>query len=653
MARSRLQKTLADYAVIAITPALIMVLVTSLVFFLLEVTYSGPHELRFRWILFWFVFASVLIARIAIEQGSAYASVFGFALAAATGLVVLRYVDVVFTAFCLLGVIWWCSHKLTQDSTLIDDSEDASGEGLLQAAGIDQSEEAGTDSSESPPDRSWRQRLLGRSKEREKKPHAPGLWVVYFSLAALPLFGFGQLMIPANDPAARQSSFRMLWLYVAAALGLLLTTSFLGLRRYLRQRKLQMPAKMTSTWLAMGAALALAVLLICMVLPRPHNDRSLAYWVDQIAEKAREASEHAFLQDDAGEGEGERAGRDENANKAKGDQAGERDDGKKEGENGTGGEGDESGDGKKRTDKNEDASSRESSDEGAERSDSRTAESSGSEEGRSQDDANRERQGEKRAGRGKSSGGGGRKGSDSADEGGSGQDDKKVADQRADAKQADQAQQAKAGQEDPDNEEQEEDQTSDADTPASGLSALGGFIEKLIKCIFYGLMAVVVVVILIYNWQRILAALSRLLNELLALFQWRRREPDEEPEDEDESSVAPPRPFADFANPFTTGTARKRPPAELVRYTFEALQAWAEEQGLGRRKDQTPLEFAQSLGRRAKAISPEANQLAQLYARLAYGGQTPKADCLDVLERLWRGMTAPMSLAAREVEAAG
>src|SRR5258705_12656544 len=37
----------------------------------------------------------------------------------------------------LMGVVWWCADRLTWDSTVIDDDEDASGEGLMQRIGVD------------------------------------------------------------------------------------------------------------------------------------------------------------------------------------------------------------------------------------------------------------------------------------------------------------------------------------------------------------------------------------------------------------------------------------------------------------------------------------------------------------------------------------
>ncbi len=70
-----------------------MTLVGSLAFFLLALTYHGQFELRMKWILFWFVLAAVLVARIAIEQGKGYAALFGLALTAAVALAVVRLVD--------------------------------------------------------------------------------------------------------------------------------------------------------------------------------------------------------------------------------------------------------------------------------------------------------------------------------------------------------------------------------------------------------------------------------------------------------------------------------------------------------------------------------------------------------------------------------
>ncbi len=76
-------KTLADYLVVSISPVLIMLLVGSLSFFLVEVFFRGEAIGSVRWVMFWFVMAVVLVSRIGIEQGTGPAAGYGLALAAA------------------------------------------------------------------------------------------------------------------------------------------------------------------------------------------------------------------------------------------------------------------------------------------------------------------------------------------------------------------------------------------------------------------------------------------------------------------------------------------------------------------------------------------------------------------------------------------
>src|SRR5437899_11629184 len=90
MAKDKPKQTLADYVTIALSPLLIMALVGSLVFFLLEILYVGQYSGRLQWTLFFFVFAMVLIARIALVQRIDDAGVYGFALGAVVVLGKLR-----------------------------------------------------------------------------------------------------------------------------------------------------------------------------------------------------------------------------------------------------------------------------------------------------------------------------------------------------------------------------------------------------------------------------------------------------------------------------------------------------------------------------------------------------------------------------------
>ena len=95
------------------------------------------------------------------------------------------------------------------------------------------------------------------------------------------------------------------------------------------------------------------------------------------------------------------------------------------------------------------------------------------------------------------------------------------------------------------------------------------------------------------------------------------------------------RPFNSFGDPFLTGRAEIMSPQELVRYSFDALQAWARERGMPRRDDETPLEFAQRVAEVAPALGPDALQLGNYYAAAAYAPWSLKDSCRDSLRQFW------------------
>ena len=130
----RPRMTSADYLTIAVSPALIMTLIGSLVFFLVDVSYVGSHEVRVNYIFALFIIAAVLIGRISIEEGVERAGLFAIPLALATWFVLGQFAAhaSLFSPLinlAIIGFIWWWAHKLTWDCTLIDDQQDASGEG--------------------------------------------------------------------------------------------------------------------------------------------------------------------------------------------------------------------------------------------------------------------------------------------------------------------------------------------------------------------------------------------------------------------------------------------------------------------------------------------------------------------------------------------
>src|SRR5262245_23577516 len=136
----RTPQTLADYLVVGICPGLIMFLVGSLMWFLVEIFYQGEFRLRMLFVMAMFVMGIVGIARISMESGFERASLFGFPFAAVIVMAIMAFIkDGLIVGVPLMILVWWAAHKLTWDCTLIDDTQDASGEGLLQHMGLDPS----------------------------------------------------------------------------------------------------------------------------------------------------------------------------------------------------------------------------------------------------------------------------------------------------------------------------------------------------------------------------------------------------------------------------------------------------------------------------------------------------------------------------------
>ena len=654
MAR-RLQPTLIDYVVIAINPALIMVLIGSLVYFLLEMFYQGQYPERLHLCLTMFVFAAVLICRISIEEGWERALPFGVILALAICAAMHRFVVYKdprlapigwLINYSIIAITWWFAYKLTWDCTLIDESQDASGEGLLQTAGLEDSDRgvvAGsvdrkqtdppttTTDSILPPERdsgdrkTWWRRFV----ERRRRPHAPGLWVVYFSLAALPLFGLGQAFIPLSKTGSRRYAFTLLCVYVAAALGLLLTTSFLGLRRYLRQRRLEMPLPMAGTWLVTGAALIAGVLLLTALLPRPNAE----YEISQLPFAGSE--DH----DSSRAAIGKEGVRDEKA---------------------------ESGSGK--SDKPDDKGSK--SDQGEHKSGS-------SDDDKSKADRGQSKSGETKPGRPNSdaskagdskSGKQGSSGSKAADQksddsksGDSKTDQSKSSDSKDnDSKSAD----SKSGEKKSDEPKSSESKSGESKTDSSktgpsksgsdssgqqplrafphvppNIEAIGrSLMFNLVKLAFYLSLAGVLLWFLIFHWRTLLEWLQAILNvwrDLWGLLLGRR------PHNEEQTAPSPlPRhkSFADYSDPFAAGIAGRHSPVELVRYSFEALEAWARDNGFPREPDQTVHDFARQIAPHAESLAAPASTLAEIYSQAAYSPRTLPADTLNRLRTFWQAL---------------
>ncbi|CAN5469394.1 DUF4129 domain-containing protein [soil metagenome] len=643
-------KTLGDYVTIAFSPILIMTLVGSLVFFLLEVCYAGQYSSRLQWTLFWFVLAMVLIARIGIEQADGRAGMYGLAMGAAVFVSLQAFIEYPPGApiasfrwainLGLLALVWWCANRLVWDCTYIDDSVDDAGAGLLDAAGLDaQSSEVDEDDDDEEPEpkkgkksprqpkgvSGWLDRYRLYRDKKKNRPHAAGVWVVYFSLAALPLFGLGQALIPAVDADRRRYAFWLMVIYVASGLGLLLTTSYLGLRRYLRQRKLSVPFSMTAAWLALGAILIVSMLVIGALLPRPYGEYQLVSF-KPLGAPEREASKYAVKNDGgAGKGEG-RASSDPKANdpQAKDGQGTQRSDkssattkgGKSQG-SGKGGQkggsskggkgGSKSGKSNSSNDKNRDDSNKDNKDQ----DDSKNSDDEQKDQNRDPKDGPNT----KTDSRGNKSEG---KGSKETDQKGN-----------------------KDNQDKTDGDKQSE-------PPPSSFQFLEklGWLGTLLKWVVFGIIAAVVIFFILRSGLRWLANFTlwarNLLNALSAwwngLFGGGSGGGGSGSDEEAEEAIRPPRPFSSYSNPFRDGTANHSPPEEIARYTFAAFEAWGYDHDLGRSPQETPLEFFERVAQRAPDLTSDGKRMLGCYVRVAYARSRLTPAALEALEKFWNSL---------------
>ncbi len=610
----RPDQTLADFVGILISPVLVMTLVGSLVLFLLEVCYSGGYVERMRWTLSFYVFGIVLVCRISmLPDISDRSGVYGVFLAGLTWLCLQAFVeypeDSVVRQLApvinlgLITVVWWSAGKLVRDCTNVDEDADMSGEGLLQASGLEQKADEAKDRPRPGEEKTsatglvaWWERYQ-RYRTRQERKRTLGVWVVYFSLAALPLFGLGQSLIPPDDVERRRTTFALLAVYVASGLGLLLTTCFLGLRRYLRQRRLQMPAAMTAAWLTFGTVLIVVLLAVCAVIPRPNAEYALIN-LQKLTGGDRSASKSAVKGDSPGKGDG-RSGapskKTDAESKATGNQ-GEKDKG----------QGNDKGDG---------------------------------EQGKGEGKSGKEK------GEGKQSSGQD-KDQSKGDE--AGKDGKQDRSDNSSAKKDERSSQGakKEGQKQDEASEYRREQSSAA-------NSMFPEVAKFLKWVTFVIAGIVVAVVVAVAVLRFLANFTGWAARLLEawarfwshLFGRRGRSDDDAAPAPVHVRARPPRPFSSFHNPFRLG--QPWTPYEFACYTFAAYEARCRELGVPRQPGETPLEHADRVGAEVPALEVHARRLALVYARGLYGSAELPTAVNDVLREVWdrleAGVEQPLS----------
>ncbi|WP_425614897.1 DUF4129 domain-containing protein [Anatilimnocola sp. NA78] len=655
----RTPETIVDWLVVGIAPFLIMLLVGSLVFYLVEVFYLGDYQARLLFVLAMFVMAIVCVARISMEEGAGYASLYGIPLAICVAVALGTFVEVrgplavlgPTLNWFLMGITWWAAHKLTWDCTLIEGGRDFTGEGLMQTTGLDRFLSLKVSQPDSPqPEPSKPPEPAGMTNAanpnaalpvwqwwlaRDDRPHAPGVWVVYFSLAALPLFGFGQWYVPADNLELRRRTFWLLVVYVAAGLALLLSTSFLSLRRYLRSRNLEMPNEMAAVWLSTGGVMVVALLIIASLLPRPIPEYSITHLAPEIKSPDLTSSrwgwgnEGAKAKPDAAQtaNKGEPA---KDAKQSSPDGKGSPQSGS-DGKPGSGSQGDSKQSGGKSPSQQQ-GKSGSSPDQQSQRPNS--AGNQPSKSGEQQQGENSQAQNQRDQSPPNKSGE-----QNSQQSENSNQPKQQPSGENKSPPPSNEAEQQPA--------EQPAEQTNQQQpgkppppTSQSISQAIGQFFAYLahaLKWLFYLL---VILAVAYFGWkhrEQLHAAWQQLLKELRELWaRWFGQQTVVTDAVAPPVAAPPAKRFVEFPDPFTSGLAARWSLAELVRYTFAALEARGRDRSCPRAVGQTPLEYASIVGQAEPALAGEFRSLADLYGQLAFARGLHSPQATSQLQQLWQ-----------------
>ncbi|MHC4401448.1 MAG: DUF4129 domain-containing protein [Planctomycetota bacterium] len=380
-----------------------------------------------------------------------------------------------------------------------------------------------------------------------------------------------------------------------------------------------------------GCLMIVALLVVAALLPRPSGESSAAGADTGVDSPDRESSKYAMMDGEGADEDkgGPRSGsrKDEPDGQDESDEQGEGSgSGKGGSQSGSGEDGERSGSSEQ---SGKSGSGSEGDDEGS-GSDSEKGKSGGSDS--SSKSGKGEKPKEEKGRDGKQSESKEEEDSDSGSSGSSGSGSQ----QNDGDRQGDQSGGSDDGQ---DESSEGDDGESSSFDPIEALTKACGWIGTLLKWIFY---VVLIGVIIFWAWRNRTQIVAWLRGWLDA---WRdfwarlfggKAAADEEAASEEGPEKERRRPFSDFTDPFTHGTADRYSPDELVRYTFEAFEAWARDHGCPRQPDQTPHEFANQVGEQVGSLAEGARRLADLYCRVAYAPGTLPPRSVAPLERFWR-----------------
>jgi hypothetical protein len=299
-------------------PVCVFGLLGSLLYYLIEVraTLAGEYAVGpLRWVVFWFLLATIGIARIRTKYGGAaiagyYSALLGLAMfvfvwvytghagsfyggANDSNLLALLF------NWSLVGVVWWAASAVTREATLEENVETQLEGGFFTLLA---DEWQYPDPDARAPD--------SEIDHAGVRPRHPGRLVLWVSLAALVLFAVGQRTIGGQGAHAR-TAFWCMSAYVLFALLLLALTNLSALRMQVRRRGISLAPAVTPAWIVASLIVTVLIVVFSAQMPRsptPEGQPRFVQLPDWLTDSERPGMEEGPAQGLGPEGEGPRGG---------------------------------------------------------------------------------------------------------------------------------------------------------------------------------------------------------------------------------------------------------------------------------------------------------------------------------------------------------
>ncbi|HOV31954.1 MAG TPA: DUF4129 domain-containing protein [Candidatus Hydrogenedens sp.] len=303
--------TLTDSLLSIINPFLILVLLWSVVFFLLDVryVYTEVNDSNLRLVVFSLVLGIVAVNRIfateSVEDGVIYGAGLGLAISLyvvistssyGTGSVIYNLVTgnnilAFFSNMAVVIFLWWLTNRITYECCI--DENPSAGEigittSLSKALGKSMQQESKASVTrgkqadlfyelepidptqlgfKDPSAKDITFNIMGFGERLSKIP--AGISILFFSIPVMGIFSLGLRVLVNGGQEMVNGGWFYLVLYVFSATLLLVMTSLGGLREYYRNRKVTLPSMLSITWVVLGMFIIIVAMVCAAYLPMP------------------------------------------------------------------------------------------------------------------------------------------------------------------------------------------------------------------------------------------------------------------------------------------------------------------------------------------------------------------------------------------------